>query len=667
MYVGPRLMAVRGNIPEPCLINPRLEVDWSDPDGLGASMNYWPSYTHLGAAARAAYLDWLAGGRKDPDAYVGYVFLFFYGLERRLLHYLPKKPDEEQTTLLSDEINRLLGIYGTNSSFRRYAGRLRSYLMARRLVLSKRIPDIAELESYGAHTDMDLMTRVSIGLRAREHGIDEEAARMYIRNSDSFQYSKAGRNHPTEFWELFRHEFAAQYDALPIAINEEAEPKLVLEYEPASASFASTARANTGLVDISRNRLVHDQFHTVHAACNRQMKRYANYLGQHADAKGTLRGISRLPKHLIGISANRLVEKSKRWAEAGLSDTEQLVTPASEMAAVCDIDLSSGRMSSTDYTDATYLLEALGYGVAPDARAPNVQIPPADGHVVLFRLGDNTGTATACYQHTHHVAALMACVTVGHLSADAESCLVELNKVQVSKNPVEELHIKALCRLLREHPPPVKDLRRLAKRAAWTPRYDIPKTVMSIITKEHAADPRIVENLIKMHACFDHDATEVHNALHGVSMAGPKLVAISGIQQRKWLLPETPAEEPADTPIRLDQQAIKSAIRETAEASVLLSGVFDDKTTDEQVGNHAAVTDPSDSMAEKLAAFVSAASAQTQWEPTELTEVADKLGLPFLDAAIEAVNDAAIEACGEPLLEGDSLFEVNDYAVEVMS
>jgi hypothetical protein len=48
-------------------------------------MGYWPLYSGIDPASRAAYLHWLTGGRKAPEAYIGYVFLFFYGIERRVL------------------------------------------------------------------------------------------------------------------------------------------------------------------------------------------------------------------------------------------------------------------------------------------------------------------------------------------------------------------------------------------------------------------------------------------------------------------------------------------------------------------------------------------------------------------------------------------------------
>jgi hypothetical protein len=54
---------------EPALIDPALKVDSGHPDIAGSFMSYWPRYAEITAAARAAYLRWLAGGRKELGKY----------------------------------------------------------------------------------------------------------------------------------------------------------------------------------------------------------------------------------------------------------------------------------------------------------------------------------------------------------------------------------------------------------------------------------------------------------------------------------------------------------------------------------------------------------------------------------------------------------------------
>jgi len=93
LYVGEKLSAIsewRGT--EPALINPVLTLETNSTAIQYATTGYWPSYSDVSPTFRAKYLGWLAGGRQDPDIDIGCVFLFFYGLERRVLTDLEQDP-----------------------------------------------------------------------------------------------------------------------------------------------------------------------------------------------------------------------------------------------------------------------------------------------------------------------------------------------------------------------------------------------------------------------------------------------------------------------------------------------------------------------------------------------------------------------------------------------
>src|SRR5262249_36205483 len=127
LYVGTGLPAIKEWAlgAEPALLDPTLPVDKRSTDFEGRLMSYWPSYSDIHPASRAAYLQWLARGGSPPEAVSGYVSLFSYGLERPLLSHNPRSdtPITEIATIRA-EIERLLGIYGSNNPFRRYGSNL---------------------------------------------------------------------------------------------------------------------------------------------------------------------------------------------------------------------------------------------------------------------------------------------------------------------------------------------------------------------------------------------------------------------------------------------------------------------------------------------------------------------------------------------------------------
>src|SRR5439155_27360442 len=75
-------VAAQARNPDASTIVTSLPVGHAD---LATPLSYWPSYSTLTSDQRARYLDWMAGGRRDSNVDIGYAFIFFYGLERRVL------------------------------------------------------------------------------------------------------------------------------------------------------------------------------------------------------------------------------------------------------------------------------------------------------------------------------------------------------------------------------------------------------------------------------------------------------------------------------------------------------------------------------------------------------------------------------------------------------
>lgn len=79
------------------------------------TLPYWPRLSDCEPHQVAHYLHWLQDGRNDPNIELGYVFIYFYGLERRAL------VDRKDILEIGNEVLRLLKIYGSTRSFRQYA------------------------------------------------------------------------------------------------------------------------------------------------------------------------------------------------------------------------------------------------------------------------------------------------------------------------------------------------------------------------------------------------------------------------------------------------------------------------------------------------------------------------------------------------------------------
>src|SRR5690606_27543030 len=75
LYTGRRHWTRYG---DPAILDPTLRISQTE---QALPLGYWPDYGDLSPAQRGQFLQWLAHGRGETQE-LGYVFLFFYGLER---------------------------------------------------------------------------------------------------------------------------------------------------------------------------------------------------------------------------------------------------------------------------------------------------------------------------------------------------------------------------------------------------------------------------------------------------------------------------------------------------------------------------------------------------------------------------------------------------------
>lgn len=107
------------------LVNDAFPIEPGSRHYYDESLGYWPSFATLSPRCRGAYLDWLASDRSDASCPVGYVFIYFYGLERRVLADGTQEAiSDDEFKALFEEISRLRTVFQASGSFRHYATQL---------------------------------------------------------------------------------------------------------------------------------------------------------------------------------------------------------------------------------------------------------------------------------------------------------------------------------------------------------------------------------------------------------------------------------------------------------------------------------------------------------------------------------------------------------------
>ena len=88
-------------------------------DAASSELGYYPSYQNLPPSQRRTYLEWLGMGRRDPrpeQRALGYLFLFFYGIERRIIL------DKDRDPALIEELMAVLKHYAPHHKSRSLRG-----------------------------------------------------------------------------------------------------------------------------------------------------------------------------------------------------------------------------------------------------------------------------------------------------------------------------------------------------------------------------------------------------------------------------------------------------------------------------------------------------------------------------------------------------------------
>ena len=306
-YYGNNLQSINSSSPEPALIDPSLRVNRASPDSSGATMSYWPSYSNISPEARAAYLNWLSSGRNDPSTNIGYVFLFFYGLERRALHD-SKEMLEARTDIpaIISEVNRLIKIYGSNGSFRGYATSFLNYLSS----YSQEIQiDFIEEEpkTYG---ELPFSLKRTLGKLSLEgKPIPASLALSWFERCPQISLRTPAKRCRDEFIKLFEARYKSEYGE-GIVINPN-KTLLRCEYHPASSSFMGKTFTHEleGIPDITKLTRPISSFQKIADICMEDLEAYSRFLGRKQEKReNIIFALAQLPTEILRESKYNEIE-----------------------------------------------------------------------------------------------------------------------------------------------------------------------------------------------------------------------------------------------------------------------------------------------------------------------------------------------------------------------
>ncbi len=667
-YVGSGLASV-GNKwnPEPALINPSLPIKWSNPDFQGTGLRYCPSYSSLSPESRAAYLEWLDDGRRNPEAPIGYVFLFFYGLERRILSDAETSvaARAEFETILA-EVERLLSIYGSNGSFSSYAGDFLSIVELLRRS-TERLYERPIRSASGRSAELALWIRAAIGqLVADGKPIPPSWALAWLTNHPETRLRTAATRCSQEFQTLFLRRYEAKYgEGMKLEPNKK---HLKVEYRPASASFGRTIPVklpdlpDVGAVTAPVQRLIE-----LADAVTEDLEPYSRWIGKNPDDRGSLAAIALLPAELARDHSSEQAQALKDWAKETLGNSDRATVMAEKLVWGWPCGMP-GQPSKSESVLMAQFLETLGYGFEPDVRFGGTTIEAGDS-LVVFRLPDGGPAALSQpYAAASLVLRLGAAVAAadGVIAPEERRYLASQVEGASNLSAGERARLGAHFEWLLATPPSLVGLKKRVEDLDATRKANISRLLVAVSAADGRVSPDEVKTLEKLYKTLGLSTDQLYSDIHAATSnvppaAEPVTIRPADPLSRSFTIPSKPLDRPKG--IVLDPSRIEAKLVETAAASALLSQIFAEDarppsapSMSPSMGSIAGLDAVHSDLVRELA-------ARASWRRVEIEALTGKLGL-MTDGAIEAINEASFRVTDEPLLDGDDPVEINAAAAE---
>ena len=642
-------------------------------------MGYWPSYDRLDKRARAAYLTWLIEGRRNESTHIGYVFMFFYGLERRLLIDHGSGLDHPEVAILVNEIEGLLGTYGDNRSFSGYAGGLLEFIEA----LLSVDADLQPVPWDPDHSNWEVPAAVRIGvgkLVAEGSRLPAEWALSYLRYHPEVHLRTAAVRCLSEFDELFVMRYRARFgDGIKVR-----KPAKTLEFthNPASGGFGGAATGKVKEIpDITSVVGPLNKLKDLAEECTDELDSYSRLLGRRPSEAGTTVAIALLPDELIASHGGPVFEGMRSWTMQMVGGRASVVVPLDELVR----RWSPGRtekLAKRDAVSLASLLGKIGVGIEPDVRF-GASTPKPGSDAVLFPLPEEAAAApspeyTAAMSLVHLTAVVAA--ADGLISPAEQQHLAEHAEGVLGLDAAERVRLEAHLAFLATGKIGMAGTKRRVEALPAEERAAVGRFLIDVAAADGVVSPEEISTLTKVFGHLGLDETDVYRQVHALGTGDTGPVTVRHAQPTtRWAVPEPVAGAPQPAPVVLDPAKVRARLAETARVTALLTDIFagdDDPAPTPPPGRDTEVVAPGqpdagpalalriDGLDAAHSALAAALAGRPTWSRSDIEELAHSLGLPLLEGAFDVINEAAIDACGEPLVEGDDPVELNTYALE---
>ena len=648
-YFGSNMNTLTGYGTEPSLIDDKIPV--SSPVHLDrtseifsdGSLGYWPSYNSLSKECRGIYLDWLASERSNPNMPIGYIFIYFYGLERRVIEHRTKTTlSDNEFTALFDEVSRLYRIYHENRSLRSYSANLLELMQLSRPALfeggANVIPD----------TNNSLAFRVNLAKTViAQQPIDSNLALAWLKNTPEYSLKMPARRCEREFSELFSIRYKEKFnEGITVSPN---KTKLKLSYRPASSGIHQVDFDLGDLPDPSILKGPIKKLIPIAELCSDELASYSRYLGKTGVSKDDIAAVMLLPKEIANEANFPVIETFNKWVKSIIQNNAGL-TSVAEFWSHMGVPLPQ-TINKKENDLITNLAATVDVGIAPDPQIHQAKIK-SDGNLVLFSPGHSKDYQPSIEFNKVKLAirlGIMVAGIDGHFDDNEKMVLQKRVEQNEKLTSVEKrsLHAYLIWRL--NTPVDNVGLKSKIEQLNTSEIEFVKNAIISVALADGKIEASELKQIEKLYNSLGLDKSRVASDIHQFTSAKPSTSTTNF----------TPGSENKFT---LDDDVLSAHENDTNDAQNLLESIFatEDESSDETV---LTAQTGQDGLDQAHKALFDALLKKDKWLRDEVYELCNKLNL-MVDGAVETINDWAYEKVDAPVLDDDGDIHVDLEIVE---
>ncbi len=574
VYTAERILGWPG---EPSAIITSLPVGRTAADPLD-DFGYYPSYDRISPEQRRCYLEWLSTGRSDrapAQRSLGCIFIFFYGLERRILL------DRDRDLRLLKEVLRLLQHYGSaqkSRSLRSYCLQLLHFAGWQLGTEAYRAfwPQLLALD--GDRPDMDGVRFVLANLYQRGEGLDWTVAyRLALADEESRRSTVIARARE-KFFELFKRRFNEQF-ATGRAV-EAAKQETLVQYRPASGALTQLTyeRRHESPFELRIPNVsgFHRQFKPLAAiwnSCVDDLSGYSRTL--HSKKQGQVAALAAwraLPQELRKTEDHPLKAAFDDLLVRAPHEGDYTFVPAGTLAALTGVP-ERAKLTTTHSREVAELIDELGWQLAPDPRI--IGLPLAWNQELTLHVTipcEQTSDSLPGSLRLLYLAVTLAAAD-GVIESEELDTFYQLIAPQVaSENDRRALHA-ADASLRRDANVALRSLPQISKVIPADSRQSVLRVMAHIAAADGEVSLDELKVLRRIARAFQIEPDSVEKMLREDEAFREVTIAAGGhARVRGELIPARPTQE--SHVFALNQDRIKQLTQETQEVISMLSIVM---------------------------------------------------------------------------------------------